>query len=153
MTLAFLTDPDHIVAARYGRDMIAKTVRWLFFSVFFSLVPILADYGWAFGNSAVDVPNLSAVLRHGELYLLSSALAAIGLGEVIGVNQNWQIPKIITGGISILNICFATFLYTYINNSGAERAAIYWSSKSLLFFAFSCIVATSCVALSEIGDA
>jgi hypothetical protein len=130
----------------------AKIARWLLFSVIFSLVPILASYLLAVANTSAGFPPLATVAKHGELFLLSSALAAIGLGEVIGVNQKGQIYKIITGGFSCINIGLSTFLFVFTNNA-ADLAASYFSSVSYWMFLFSCVVATSCVALSEIRDA
>jgi hypothetical protein len=131
----------------------AKIARWLLFSVAFSLVPIIANYLLAVGKSSKAFPPLSTVIQHGELFLLSTGLAAVGLGEVIGANQRAKIIKIITGGVSSINMLLSTLLFATLNNTPDELATSYFSYLSFWIFLFTCVVATSCVVLSEIGDA
>jgi hypothetical protein len=128
----------------------AKVARWLVFSVLFSLVPICASYALAIASSTTVVPPLSSVVKHGDFYLLSSVLSAVGLGEVIGANQKFQVYKIITGGVSCLIIGFSTFLFVYASTSELELVELKLAYASYWMFVFACIVATSCVVLSEI---
>jgi hypothetical protein len=62
--------------------MAEKLVRWLIFSVVISLLPLL----FRFALEATDgkSPTLSDLLSQGELLLISSAIAAAAVGELIG---------------------------------------------------------------------
>jgi hypothetical protein len=61
--------------------MAAKLIRWLVFTIFFSLLPILASYLESAATTAAGWPEMSSVLAHGELYLLASSFSAAGLGR------------------------------------------------------------------------
>ena len=143
--------------------MAAKLARWLIFTVVFSLIPLVVDFvsEIARTNGALEAANFG---RHGELYLLASAMCAVGLGEIIGVSQNWSLPKIMAGGGAAVIIALATALYT-ISASDAAQALVRGASehgaannvfaKNLLGYSgltwiFACIVSTSCIALSEV---
>jgi len=132
--------------------MAAKISRWLFFSVMFSLIPLLASYLTA-SSDKKDWPQLSSALGSGELFLLSTTFAAVGLGELLGGNQRYPVAKIIVGGFSFLKLCMSTFLYAAANHSAAGTAETFYLNTSYWIFIFSCVVSTSCIALSEIKDA
>lgn len=144
----------------------AKLARWVVFTILFSLIPLAVDFVSEIARSS-GVVEMSSFGRHGELYLLASAICAVGLGEVLGVNDKYNIYKILAGGGAVVIITAATALYT-ISASDAVNALTHASatgtlpnesfsrkilSYSGLTFLFACIVSTSCIALSEVKNA
>jgi hypothetical protein len=130
--------------------MAVKFTRWIIFTIFFSLVPVLASYILAIAKAGELIP-LTSVLEHGELYLLSFTFSAVGLGEIVVGNVKWQIPKLITSGVSVFNLGLSTLLFAYANGETgvtSENLARF----SYPIFILSCIVATTCIFLSEIKD-
>lgn len=134
------------------QTMLAKIVRWAIFTFAFSLIPIVVNYisGYALQG---EPPPISELLKNGELYLLAASFSAVGLGEVIGANQTWQLAKIVCGGFSALMIGFSTLLYAFSNNSPSDGAVTYLANLSSWIFIFSCVIAVSCIVLSEVSDA
>lgn len=130
-----------------------KFVRWLVFGVTFSLAPIADDYVSAIGRHGGSFPPIAEVLKHGELFILSSALAAVGLGEIIGANQKFQLVKIFIGGFSALNIFSSSELYSHANSPESANFIGYYTVVSYFIFAFTCIVSASCILISDIKDA
>lgn len=131
----------------------AKLTRWAIFTILFSLVPIVASYLAAIAKSPAALPPLSVALEHGELYLLSSSFAAVGLGEVIIGSRKWEIPRLIMSGFSAIEIGLSALLFSFANNSASSAGTgAYWAFVSYPIFISSCIIATTCVALSELQD-
>ena len=132
--------------------MLHKIIRWVLFSVIFSLAPLLASWLWAAANSKTFVSPMT-VVSQGDLYLLASGFGAVGIGELIGINQKWISAKLVIGGFSALNIVLSVFLYAALRNSTPDTNAEFLTLTSFWLFAISCIVSTSCMALSEMKDA
>ena len=128
--------------------MAAKIFRWAIFTVLFSLLPIVASYVIAVAKKDGTFVPLGSVIEHGELYLLSSSFAAVGLGEVIGVNESWKISKIIVAGFSLLNVGLSSILFATASNMAGNANAVLEAFSYPIFF-FSFIVGTACIALSE----
>jgi len=129
--------------------MIAKLARWFLFGVAFPLVPLLANYLWVGGHEQTTV---QAVLRNGELYLITTTMCAVALGEVLGSAGRFQTAKIILGGGTALIMVLAIMLFVNVSEVRALKAVVddgYTLRTSLLVFFFGVITCTSCVALSE----
>lgn len=133
--------------------VLVKLIRWVIFTVLFSLLPIFISYIVATVRDADNPSLLASVVSHGELYLLASSFSAVGLGEIIGVNQKWQISKIIVSGLSLLSLVLSIGLYVYLNYNQDQKAILTLTSMSYWTFSFSCVVSSACIALSEIKDA
>ena len=141
--------------------MKAKLARWVLFSIIFALIPLFVDFIAELTRTNGQSASFG---RHGELYLLASAMCAVGVGEILGVNQKFVIAKIAAGGAALLIIGLATALYTIsASDAAAELVKQAGDAKtsgadfykgvvgySWLMFVFSCIVSTSCIALSEV---
>ena len=132
--------------------MAARIYRWLIFAILFSLLPLLASYLEVAAKSNEGWPDLGLVLEHGELYLLAASFSAVGLGEVIGVNANWQVAKIVIGGVSLLQLAISMFMFAFVNSQTGQHINKIPLDFSYFVFAFSCVASTCCIALSEIRD-
>ena len=141
----------------------AKIARWLLFTVLFSLIPLGVDFLAEAARTNGEV-SISSIGRHGELYLLASAMCAVGLGELTGISSKYLIAKLLAGGAAMIVIGAATALYTISASDAATALAQQAGSQpavtqsfahnvisySYLMFIFACIASTSCIALSEV---
>ncbi|TCR80784.1 hypothetical protein EV561_11361 [Rhizobium sp. BK376] len=96
--------------------MSTKVVRWLFFTVLLSVVPIVGSYVSGTANNKPDL-SLWSVLDQGDLYLLCTAFCCAGLGELIGLGvKKGELAKIIVGRTATFHILACIFLYVLIRN-------------------------------------
>lgn len=133
--------------------MATKLLRWLFFTVLLSLIPIVASYVIGAANKKASI-SLVSVLDQGDLYLLCSVFCAAGLGELIGLGRKrFEIVKIFVGGVAILHVVMCIFLYVAIRNPSASTDIDYLVFLSMVLFSTGILASTACVALSEVQDA
>jgi uncharacterized membrane protein len=93
-----------------------RLLKWVFFSVLIALIPI----GITFLNELTE-DNAPAwlvigkrVLAHGELLLISAAIAADAVGDLIGAGKQYLTLKISSGGACMLIILSAALWYANI---------------------------------------
>lgn len=133
--------------------MALKLLRWIFFTIFLSLVPIISSYISGTANSAAGI-TISSVLNQGDLFLLCSGFCAAGLGELVGLSRNrLQGLKVVVAGTAILHLVLCIFLYVAIRNPTPTTNIEYLVSFSIFLFVTGSVVATVCVVLSEMQDA
>ncbi|MGO8089060.1 hypothetical protein AB9E29_18200 [Rhizobium leguminosarum] len=131
----------------------ARILRWLFFTILLSLIPILASYIQLSANKAALI-SLTSVLRQGDLFLLCSGFCASALGELIGLERKrWPGAKIMVGGAATLVMLLCVFLYAAIRNSSVTESIEFLANISISIFIFGAIISVACVALSEMKDA
>ncbi|RWO87961.1 hypothetical protein [Mesorhizobium sp.] len=133
--------------------MIAKVLRWLFFTVFLSLIPIGVSYLVGAANT-VSPLTLNATLEHGDLYLLCCAFCATGLGELIGLGKRrFEGVQIFVAGVAITHLVTCLILYVVIKNPPANTDIQYFVNLSKILFASGVLTSTACVAITEVQDA
>lgn len=128
----------------------AKIARWLLFGIVFPVVPLAANYLWL--GLREEAPDFSAVLRNGELLLVTSIMCATALGEIIGTQEKYPIAKIVAGGLTAAIMMLAIMLFVNISEvrlNHGKISDVSIMSRSLIAFCFGIITCTSCVALSE----
>lgn len=96
----------------------AKLQRWLYFSVSVALLPIIFNIlGWIITQGfTVDFVK---ILGDGDLFLISTTLCAVALGELLEVAA---IPKTIPaattralGAAYIIIIAVSSFIYSFVS--------------------------------------
>jgi hypothetical protein len=93
-----------------------KLLKWVIFSVLIALVPI----GITFLNQTSEdgapawLVVAKRVLSHGELLLISAAIAADAVGDLIGAGKESLTLKILSGGACVLIILSASLWYSNI---------------------------------------
>ena len=136
---------------RKSRVISEKLVRWLVFSVAISLLPLVFNFLRAYGRGAT--PSLIDLNAHGELLLISAAIAAAAIGELVASGGRYQIAKIIAGGGCVLVLAVASLWFADISaptSSGALVDYVRVSNASTVVFMFTVISSASCVVLSEV---
>lgn len=98
--------------------------------------------------------TLTEVTSNGELLLISVALAAAAIGDLLGKrNGTLTMPKLISSGICMLMLLIASFYYADISAcrmSGQPIQDGVIASVSLISCACTLVCGGCCVALSEV---
>lgn len=125
-----------------------RVLKWVLFSVLFSLLPIIFDYIIAIGPHK-GLPDIADVLSHGELCIVGATLSGVAAGEIHNAKvKSENIGTSLFFG-SIISAILNGVLYTAIktNAQAPENSAYYWTS--ILMFFFAVVIATSCISVTE----
>jgi len=98
------------------KDAAARVCRWFFYSVVLAVIPIVISFAWLPKNTSV-----TALLSHGDLAVIASALLGLSMGEIFGSEepqQNWIREVLI--GACILCWSASLLLLSFISG-GASR--------------------------------
>jgi hypothetical protein len=123
-----------------------KIVIWFVFTVLVSLVPfvMVALNMWS-DDKAVQ---LVALWPHGELLLVSTALAANAVGDLIPTRSFATRTKIVAAGSCIVLLIVAALWYAMIQGH-PEFKLEKISEGSITLFVFTLIASGSCKLLAE----
>lgn len=94
--------------------MVEKLLKWLLFSVIVSIVPLFSIYIILHLNSTN--PSLISLISRGELQLISVALLANGIGEIVASNSVKKIFQILLAGLSTVLLLIISIWYGAIAN-------------------------------------
>jgi hypothetical protein len=92
-----------------------KVLRWLFFEVFVSLLPLAASYTNL--HLKMEPATLPSVLGNGELLVVCWVLCAGAIGELFGASPRYKRLKAFSGGSALLVLIFSSLIFAEI----AER--------------------------------
>ena len=133
---------------------ITKLLRWLIFSVIVALLPFIFNSLTLLLNGTF--PSIVLVCSNGDLLLVSAAISAAALGELIGNDTNKKkIAKIFAGGGCLAILILASYLYAYIANSlqsGTSLNKGMISKYSIWSLIFATLTSGSCIVLSEMKE-
>jgi hypothetical protein len=136
---------------KYGRNnMSAKLLRWLIFGVLLALVPLV--FSWFCRLIFSEDASLKTLLSQGELLLITAALCAAAIGELLGSDDKQKNWKIISGGASLMILIFSALIFSVISNqslfsTSPDIDAVKVASLIVYFCAF--VSSGACVYLSE----
>ena len=140
-----------------------KVLRWLLFGVIVSILPLVFAYFVLLMNpnptAGSNVTGMSAVLGNGELLVVTWVLAAGAIGEVIGSDEGkgwfkgrgWL--KIVSGGLTLIVLIFATLFFAAIAEARAVNVKVedsFVSTSSIDLFLISLVPCFICVASTEV---
>ena len=111
--------------------MLATTLRWGFFTVLVSTVPLVIAGLISWGDSRFA---LASLVRHGELLLITVAIGADAIGEMIPTGERGVSAKIALTGIVVVLLIVAALWYAVlqVHQVPAEKVL---TSSSLIFVA------------------
>jgi hypothetical protein len=126
--------------------MSERLVRWFVFSVVIALLPL----GFRYLLEATDgaPPTITRLLSQGELLLVSSAIAAAAVGELIGRGRRRPILQLFAGGGCIATVLIASLYFAYVSTRTAARPTVV-ATTSVWLFVLTLIASASCVILAE----
>lgn len=108
--------------------MVHIGVKWIFFGVIISAVPIIYSCFNAFVLKGVPW-DLELVIGNGEVFIMTAALCAGGLGELIESGENQRTWKILSGGACVLLLLVSASSFAGLaEGSSFDRAAVVVSS-------------------------
>ncbi|HEV3050735.1 MAG TPA: hypothetical protein VGX50_10515 [Longimicrobium sp.] len=123
-----------------------KLVRWLMFTVAFSLVPLASTYFglWLDRREA----SLAVVVAHGELLLICTSVGAAALGELLPGDGKNAIAKLLAAGTSLLGLAFSSFYFATIQSRATPDADAI-TTVSVCLFTGMLAAGTSCLYLAH----
>ncbi len=133
--------------------LIERLVRWFIFSVTIALLPLMFNYFRLLGRG--ENPDMNLVVSRGELLIVSAAIAAGAVGELIASGRALAIPKLISGGGCILILFLASLWFADISVaaiSGQVIDARTVSVYSMYIFAFTVVSSGSSLVLAGISE-
>lgn len=132
------------------RDIIEKLVRWFIFSVTVALLPIMLNY--LILLSSGQTPTVTTMFYRGDILLISSAIAAGAIGELIGSTDKFKIPKYIVGGLCVILLFITSAWFASITNmANSENFDPEFTSKASIVLFFAPVFSIFwCIVLSEV---
>jgi hypothetical protein len=122
-----------------------KLARWIIFGAIVSLLPLVFAWITLVLASQTDPPRdpeLKQIVGNGELLVIIWVLSATAIGELFGSGGGLQIPKIITGGFTLIVIILAAGLFVWtvderalnrpVNEALLVRYSIYMFISSIV---------------------
>lgn len=131
------------------KESVTRITQWMIFNVCIALMPILINY-----VKVVSVKGkhfeLSALFAHGELLLVSVAIAAEAVGGLMLSKPEKKFRKLLMGGASILLLMFTSFWFADIVTEIGPLDAVFIARTSLVVFAITLFTSGNCKLLSEV---
>lgn len=128
--------------------MAEKLTRWFIFGVVVSLLPFALAYLnlWASKKPA----KIEDLLSRGELLLVSTAIGAAAIGELLGVKDTHALYKIVIGGCSFVAVLtqMAWYAYTSDASQGLDGRSV--AKLSVVFFVVTLFCSSACLFLAGI---
>jgi hypothetical protein len=125
-------------------------LRWLIFNVLISLLPLAFA---AFLLASKQAPHQESmwvsVLGGGELLLISTAIAAEAIGDLIASNEEKAVWKYISSGGCLIALIFSALWYATVRESGPTQNAATIVVGSVILFAATFVAALSCKFLAR----
>lgn len=96
-----------------------KLIKWLLFEVLFSLMALAFNWGHTALNLNNNGSSLATVAGRGELLLISAAIVAAGVGDLIkeGLNTKLQGTKMLLTGLGMEMVATSAWLYSEVASS------------------------------------
>ena len=127
-----------------------KLVRWLIFSVTFAIIPFIFKIA---SGMIRGIPfNWESLLGGGELFIVSSTLCAVAVGELFGSASKKNFLQIILGGIGILIIALASFAYADVSFGKGELLLNRVMWISCVLFISSILTSSACIVVTEFEE-
>jgi hypothetical protein len=130
--------------------MAEKFARWFVFSVVIALLPLVFKY--VVGLTDGLVPSAAALLSHGELLLVSVAITAAAVGELIGGGRRRMVLKLLAGGGCIATILFCSLYFASVSQRTVVHPEVV-AHISMMLFVVAVGTSGSCIALAEDREA
>jgi hypothetical protein len=129
-----------------------RLLRWILFSVFVSLIPLLLHWVVLLGQEKPLSGVWTAVLAHGELLLISTAIAADAIGDMVASGLRNEVGKVLAGGGCVLSLLFAALWYATnatMMDMGQPVKAQIMAEGSVAIFVMTVLAGGSCKWLAK----
>lgn len=131
--------------------MIVKLIRWFIFNIIIALLPIYFNclYLLILGLQ----PTIEVLTGHGELLLISAAIAAVAIGEQVGSGRYLLILKLGAVGGCVIMLLGASFCFAVVSTSIQSEQVIQTNivaNISIYLFLGAIVSSGSCLALAQV---
>lgn len=129
-----------------------RLLRWFLFSVIISLVPLIFDGVLLWSRETPSRQIAVAVLAGGELLLISTAIAADAVGDLVGSGSTRTGLKLLVGGTCVISLLFAALWYaanSVLENTGQHANPHAVITGSAVVFICTVCAGASCKWLGE----
>jgi hypothetical protein len=141
---------EYVKEEELGSARMRNLLKWFIFSVLLAIIPLGSTYIHLLTNN--KAPDVSDLLAHGELALISFVLAAEGVGDLIASGKEKRNRKILCGGGCILAAIGASLYFADVSlNTQANPKVVF--QVSLWIFAIAIVNSGMCKALVDEGTA
>jgi len=125
-------------------------LKWLFFSVALSIVPLLA--GAIITATRGGTASIENSLKHGELLIITVSLCATAVGELIGARKKLPIGHTVSGGGALIILLTSAIYFADTSaaiSSQAPLDTLQLKTFSIYLFVSGFICSALCVGLSS----
>lgn len=128
--------------------MAEKLTRWFIFGVVVSLLPFALAFLnlWASKKPA----KIEDLFSRGELLLVSTAIGAAAIGELLGIKDTHTLYKIIIGGCSFIAVLTQMAWYAYASDASRGLDGRNVAKLSVIFFAVTLVCSSACLFLAGV---
>ncbi len=131
--------------------MLQKLIKWLLFSAVISVVPLFSTYIILLLHS--NYTTITTIIARGELQLISVALLANGIGEVVSNDNISKTIKIALSGLStilllLISIWYGAIVSSLIAQNSTSTPQVL-EFPSLIIFLVSFFISACCVVVGE----
>jgi hypothetical protein len=127
----------------------ARILKWLFFTVFMSLIPfLLTGLTLWIDPKPGKAFEWSSLWPHGDLLLISTAIAADGLGDMIPTGSWATKSKIVSAGSCVILLFLCALWYAVVQDHPSYPTSKI-SESSLWLFGLTLVATFVCKLLAE----
>jgi hypothetical protein len=129
--------------------MLDRLINWLMFSAGLALLPIMFNALSTVTRS--ENTSLGTLVQNGELLLVTGALAATALGEILQADDP-RTSRSIVGGSALFILALASYYFADISigrRLDEQLDVVVIQNISLVLYSFSVLVGASAIAIRE----
>lgn len=131
--------------------MYEKLARWFLFGVLFTLLPFVLSYlNLRARPKLVNPVKFVSMFAHGELLLVSTAIGAAAVGELLGVKSANSLGQIISGGVSLLLVVIQTLWYVSVSEPKSDFDADFVGRVSVILFIVTILASIACLLVAGV---
>ena len=130
--------------------MASQTIRWFIFGVIIALAPLTCRM--IISGFSGHYLTMIELCCGGELFLISSTMAATAVGRLVASGKTLGTLKYIIAGSTLFLLLISSFSYAFVTATvGSSRLiGANISSTSFVVFIMAAIASGSCVAVGEV---
>lgn len=131
-------------------ELWARLSRWGFYTVLIALAPLALDYANALVDMRGRLPPVWTVYQRGELCLVTTALAGVALGEIIGISDKAKTVTIVLGGLCTVSGFVGAALYVIMKTRADASSTSTLTLVSEFLFVETLVSATCAIVVAEL---
>jgi hypothetical protein len=130
-------------------DLLSKLTRWVMFGVLIAIIPLA--FAAFHAKLRGEHRTLSDIIGHGELFLITVAIAAGGAGQLHGASTRSRLLDILLGGFLMIVILLATYGFGDVSaahHAGEQVDAAFVLRASRNLFVAGTVLSAVCICVA-----